>query len=127
MGQQSAMDAGSGGGAGKCTVDDLILEHYIDRSTPNLVQHCLTGKHIESGVLVMRKAGGKPLEYLKITMGDVLVTEVKSVCNLNMRLPRERFRLSFARVSQEYVVQNAQGGSAGVVRMAYDIKGNKVI
>jgi type VI secretion system secreted protein Hcp len=70
------MHAGSGGGAGKCTVNDLTFEHYIDRASPNLIQYCLTGKHIDNAVLVMRKAGGKPLEYLKITMGDVLITKL---------------------------------------------------
>jgi type VI protein secretion system component Hcp len=33
--------------------------------------------------------------------------------------------LSFSKVKHEYVVQNAQGGSAGVITAAYDIKGNK--
>ncbi len=54
-------------------VEDLTFEHYVDRATPNLIQYCLTGKHIGSAVLVMRKAGGKPLEFLKITMEDVLI------------------------------------------------------
>lgn len=125
--QQANMHAGSGGGAGKCTVDDFVFEHYIDRATPNLVQHCLTGKHIASAVLTMRKAGGKPLEYLKLTMEDVLVTQVRPADNINMRAPREEVRLSFARVRQEYVVQNPSGGSAGTVSMGYDIKANKAI
>jgi type VI secretion system secreted protein Hcp len=46
---------------------------------------------------------------------------------MNMRAPREEVRLSFARVKQEYVVQNAQGASAGTVSMGFDIKANKVI
>ncbi|KVN85514.1 Hcp family type VI secretion system effector [Burkholderia ubonensis] len=125
--QQSNMHMGSGGGAGRCTVDDLTFEHYIDRATPNLVQYCLTGKHIEHAVLVMRKAGGAPLEYLTITMEDVLITQVKPVSNANMRVPREEVRLSFARVRQEYVIQNSRGGNAGAVSMGYDIKANKAI
>ncbi|WP_306716077.1 Hcp family type VI secretion system effector [Burkholderia dolosa] len=120
--QQSTMHMGSGGGADRCTVDDLTFEHYIDRATPNLLQYCVTGKHIGSAVLVMRKAGGTPLEYLTITLEDVLVTKVKQVGNVTMRAPREEIRLSFARVRQEYVIQNAGGGSAGAVSAAYDIK-----
>ncbi|WP_439889532.1 Hcp family type VI secretion system effector [Ralstonia sp. 25C] len=125
--QPSSMHAGTGGGAGKCTVHDLVIEHYVDRATPNLVQHCLTGKHVSEAVLVARKAGGTPLEFLKITMEDVLVSRVKTVCNTNMRAPREQVSLSFARVKQEYVIQNAQGGSAGAVSVGYDIKANKAI
>jgi len=125
--QQSNMHAGSGGGAGKATVEDLVFEHYVDRATPNLVQYCLTGKHIANAVLVMRKAGGKPLEFLRITMEDVLVTQVKPAHNVNMRAPREEVSLSFSQVKQEYVVQNASGGSAGTVSMGYDVKANKAI
>ncbi|MGU3780527.1 Hcp family type VI secretion system effector [Burkholderia metallica] len=125
--QKSSMHTGSGGGAGRCTVDDLTFEHYIDRATPNLVQYCLTGKHIGSAVLVMRKAGGAPLEYLRITMEDVLITQVNSVAVANMRIPREEVRLSFSRVRREYVIQNSRGGNGGVVSMGYDIKANMTI
>ncbi|MBR8180444.1 MULTISPECIES: Hcp family type VI secretion system effector [Burkholderia] len=125
--QQSNMHMGSGGGAGRSTVDDLTFEHYIDRATPNLIQYCLTGKHIESAVLVMRKAGGTPLEYLRVTMEDVLVTQVNQVGTANMRVPREEVRLSFSRVRQEYVIQNSQGGNGGAVSMGYDIKANMTI
>ena len=74
--QQSNMHAGSGGGAGKATVSDLSFEHYVDRASPNLMKYCLTGKHIDQATLVVRKAGGNPLEYLKLTMSDVIVTRV---------------------------------------------------
>ena len=125
--QSSSLHAGAGGGAGKCTVNDLVIEHYVDRATPNLIQHCLTGKHVSEAVLVARKAGGTPLEYLKITMEDVLISRLTTVCNPNMRAPREQVSLSFARFKQEYVTQNAQGGSAGAVSVGYDIKANKTI
>jgi type VI secretion system secreted protein Hcp len=38
---------------------------------------------------------------------------------------KERVRLSFSKIKQEYSVQNAQGGSGGAVTAGYDIKGNK--
>lgn len=124
--QQSNMHAGSGGGAGKATVSDLTFEHFIDRASPNLMKYCLTGKHINEALLVVRKAGGNPLEYLKITMTDVLVTKVSpSGSVLDEVSMRESVALSFAKIKQEYVVQNAQGGSGGAVTAGYDIKGNK--
>ncbi|SCU75144.1 Protein hcp1 [Cupriavidus necator] len=124
--QQSTMHAGSGGGAGKATVSDLSFEHFIDRASPNLMKYCLTGKHINEAVLVVRKAGGNPLEYLKLTMTDVIVTKVspKGSVDDEVRM-REKVALSFSKVKQEYVVQNAQGGSGGAVTAGYDIKGNK--
>ncbi|BCF88779.1 MULTISPECIES: type VI secretion system tube protein Hcp [Paraburkholderia] len=123
--QQSNMHMGSGGGAGKATVEDLAFEHLVDRASPNLMKYCLTGKHIDQAVLTIRKAGGNPLEYLKITMSDVIVTQVQPSGSNTDDGIREQVRLSFAKVKQEYVVQNAQGGSGGAVTAGYDIKLNK--
>ncbi|QCP54383.1 type VI secretion system tube protein Hcp [Trinickia violacea] len=123
--QQSSMHTGSGGGAGKATVEDLAFEHLVDRASPNLMKYCLTGKHIDQAVLTVRKAGGNPLEFLKITMSDVIVTHVNPSGSNTDDGILEHVRLSFSRVKQEYVVQNAQGGSGGAVTASYDIKGNK--
>jgi type VI secretion system secreted protein Hcp len=125
--QNSDMHSGSGGGSGKATVEDLVFEHYVDRASPNLMKYCLTGKHIDQAVLVARKAGGNPLEYLKITMGDVIVTRVTPSGSQQDARTREQVHLSFARVTQEYVVQNQQGGSGGVVTAAYDVKASAEI
>ena len=124
--QESTMHAGSGGGAGKATVEDLEFEHYVDRSSPNLMKYCLTGKHVPEATLTVRKAGGNPLVYLKLNFSDVIVTSVNPHgSNSDDLRVRERVRLSFSRIKQEYAVQNAQGGSGGAITAAYDIKGNK--
>jgi type VI secretion system secreted protein Hcp len=124
--QRSSMHSGSGGGSGKATVGDLSFDHYIDRSSPNLLKYCLTGKHIETATLVFRKAGGQPLEFMKITMGDVIVTRVAPTLTASMGQARESISMAFARVKQEYTIQNAQGGSAGTVSMIFDIQKNTV-
>jgi type VI secretion system secreted protein Hcp len=123
--QDSTMHSGSGGGAGKATVKDLVFVHNIDRASPNLMKYSLTGQHIDQAVLVMRKAGGNPLEYLTITMSDVLITGVQPTGNNSDTSSPEQVTMSFAKVQQEYTVQNAQGGSGGTVTASYDIKGNK--
>lgn len=122
--QSSDMHRGSGGGAGKATVGELSLEHYMDRASPNLMKYSLTGKHIPGAVLCIRKAGDAPLEYLKFELGDVLITSVSPIYYQTMARPREHVTLSFARFSYEYVIQGANGGPAGAVRMAFDIKKN---
>ncbi|WP_077038041.1 Hcp family type VI secretion system effector [Pelomonas sp. KK5] len=123
--QESNMHMGSGGGSGKATVNDLVFMHNVDRSSPNLMKYCLTGKHIQEAVLVVRKAGGNPLEYLKVTMSDVVITKVSPAGSRDDERIRERIGLSFAKVRQEYTVQNQQGGSGGAVTTGYDLKLNK--
>ena len=104
------MHAGSGGGAGKATVNDLVFVHYVDRASPNLVKYCLTGKHIAEAKLTVRKAGGNPLEYLKITMADAIISQVLPSGDSSDERMCEAVGLSFSKVVQEYVVQNQQGG-----------------
>ncbi len=123
--QNSSMQSGSGGGSGKATVSDLTFDHRIDRATPNLLKHCLVGKHIDTATLVVRKAGGNPLEYFKLTMSNVIVTGVAPVIKDTMPTGMESVSLSFARVKQEYVVQNSQGGTAGTVAASFDIQQNR--
>jgi len=120
--ESSSVHSGSGSGAGKAKVEDLSFMHAIDKASPNLMKYCLTGKHIKEAKLTVRKAGGNPLEYLKITMRDVIVTEVKP--ESDGEEIHERISLAFATVKQEYAVQNAQGGSAGAITAGFDIKGN---
>jgi type VI secretion system secreted protein Hcp len=125
--QTSNMHSGSGGGAGKSTVHDLHFEHYIDKSSPNLLQYCLTGKHIPEAVLTVCKAGGSPLDYLQITLQELIITQVHPVGYYRMRSPREKIALSFTRVKMDYIPQNEQGNSMGTVSMGYDIKANTEI
>ena len=126
MKQSGAMHSGSGGGAGKAEVADFEFQHRLDRASPNLMRMCLTGKHIAKACLTVRKSGGEALEYFKLTMDDVLVTHVNpSMDGADDARGVERVKLSFAKVTQEYKVQNAQGGSGGAVSAGYDLKRNQ--
>jgi len=122
MAQQSSMMSGSGGGAGKATVNDIEIIHQIDRASPNFMRYCLTGRHIPEAILTMRKAGGTPLDFLKITLGDVVITGVEPTAANGHYW--EKITLSFARVKQEYKVQGAFGTSNGTVTAQFDIKEN---
>lgn len=123
--QSSSMLSGSGGDAAKATVHDLVLTHQIDRSSPALMTSCLMGKHFVQAIITMRKAGGVPLPYFKLTMSDVVITNVEPYITSGLHL--ETIHLSFAKVKQEYLMQDKTGGSAGMVTGAFDIKNNKQV
>ncbi|MBN3803215.1 type VI secretion system tube protein Hcp [Paraburkholderia sp. Ac-20336] len=123
MAQSSSMVSGSGGGMGKATINDLQFVHQIDRASPNLMRYCLTGRRIPEATLSVRKSGGQPLDFLTITMGDVLITAVEPIVfDYNYH---ESVTLSFARVKQEYKIQSQSGGSAGTVTASFDIRENR--
>lgn len=122
MSQPSSMMSGSGGGAGKAMVNDLEFVHQIDRASPNLMRYCLTGRHVPKVVLSTRKAGGIPMDFLTITMGDVVITGVEPIVAGDSYY--EHVTLSFSRVKNEYALQSSMGGSAGTVTASFDIKEN---
>ena len=79
MSQSGTMHTGGGGGGGKVSVQDLSFTKWIDKSSSVLMDYCSGGKQFKEALLTVRKAGGaEPLEYLKITMGDVIVTSVST-------------------------------------------------
>ncbi len=105
------MMSGSGGGASKATINDLEFVRQIDRASPNLMRYCLTGRHIPKCVLTMRKAGSLPLDFLKITMNDVVITSVETTAAGTKYW--EHVALSFVKVKHEYTVQNSLGSTKG--------------
>ena len=76
MSNSGSAHVGSGAGAGKVNVQDLTFTKWVDSSTPKLALACCSGKHFKDAVLVVRKAGEKPVEYLKIKLDEVLVASV---------------------------------------------------
>ena len=118
--QSGSSHTGSGGGAGKVNVNDLSFTKHVDRSTPNLFRNCCTGKHMANAVLVVRKAGGTALEYLKITLSEVIVTGV-STGGSGGEVLTENVTLNFAKVKLDYIPQKKDGSGDGIVTMGWDI------
>ncbi|MHB1559328.1 MAG: Hcp family type VI secretion system effector [Isosphaeraceae bacterium] len=116
---------GGGAGAGKANVQDMSLTKYVDKASPDLMLACCNGKHYDSAVLVVRKAGEKPLEYLKITMDEVMVTSHSTGGSGGEDRLTENISLNFAKVKVEYVEQTAKGGEGDKPSMTYNIAENK--
>jgi type VI secretion system secreted protein Hcp len=115
---------GGGAGAGKVNVQDLSFTKYIDKSSPELFLACCNGKHLPDALLVVRKAGEEPLEYLKITLGDVLVTSVSTGGSGGEDRLTENVTLNFARVKVHYTEQDQKGKAAAQPQAGWDIQKN---
>src|SRR3954453_8963315 len=100
---------GGGMGAGKVNVQDLSLTKYIDKSSPDLMLACCVGKHFPEATLVVRKAGTTPLEYLTITLTEVMVTAVSTGGSGGEDRLTENVTLNFAKVKVDYKEQTATG------------------
>lgn len=115
---------GGGMGAGKVNVQDLSFTKYIDKSSPDLLLACCNGKHIAESVLVVRRAGEQPLEYVTITMTDCLVTSLSTGGSGGEDRLTENVTLNFAKVKVDYKEQTATGGVGATPTMNWNIAEN---
>jgi len=127
MAQSGGAQAGGGRGAGKVHVQDLALTKLVDRASCNLMLACCSGKRIAEGVLVIRKAGQTPLEYLKITMDDIIVSSVSLAASSQEDRPTESISLSFAKFRVEYSEQQPDGTIVPSGTMGWDIAANQTL
>ena len=122
--QSGTRHMGAGGGAGKANIQDLSLTKWVDGSSPPLLQSCITGKHIKSANLVVRKAGEKPHEYLKINLNEILITSVSTGGSGGDDRLTENITINFAEVEFIYVPQAGTGAGAGNNSFKYNIPEN---
>jgi len=124
MSQSGTMHAGGGGGAGKVSVQDLSLSKWFDFASTNLMLACCNGKHFKEAILTVRKAGEKPLEYIKITMTNVIITSVSTGGSGGEDRLTENVTLNFEKVKVDYDSQDEKGAKGDHNSLTYDIAAN---
>ncbi len=125
--QSGTTHMGSGGGGGKANVQDVSVTKYIDSASHNLLQRCFDGKHIDKGTLVVRKAGGTPLEYYTIVMEDIMVTSVSTGGSGGEDRLTENVVLNFSKVNITYKPQKEDGSAGADKKAGWDIAENKTL
>ena len=124
MSQSGTMHVGGGGGAGKANFQDLGLTKWVDKGSVTLMQHCSKGTHIESANLIVRKAGDKPLEYIKLDMKELIVTSVSTGGSGGEDRLTENVSLNFREWKITYTPQDDKGAGGGAVDFGFNIAKN---
>lgn len=115
-----------GAGSGKVHVQDLSITKWVEKSTPELALSTANGQHHKKATLTIRKAGGgNPVEYLKIHLGEVLVTSVSTGGSGGEDRLTENITLNFRDYEIEYTPQKADGTPEASVKTGWDIAANK--
>jgi len=125
MSQSGSFHGGGGGGAGKVNVQDLSFTKWVDKASPVLMKMCCNGKEYKDALLTVRKAGEKPLEYMKIKMEKVMITSISTGGSGGEDKLTENVTLNFAKVSYDYTPQKEDGSGDAAVTMKWDIAANK--
>ena len=125
--QSGTMHMGGGGGSGKASFQDVSVTKYIDSSSHALLQCCSTGKHIPEGLLVIRKAGATPLEYIKLSMKNLIVSSISSGGNASDDRLKETVTLNFEEFKLEYVPQKEDGSGDAAKEFGFNIAKNETV
>ena len=84
-------------------VQDLVLQKYVDSSSPQLIMNGVLGQAAKEATLVMRKAGKEQQEFLVIKMQDVLVSSYQTgASSSNEAQLTDQITLHFSSISGEY-------------------------
>jgi type VI secretion system secreted protein Hcp len=125
MSNSGSAHVGGGAGAGKVNVQDLSFTKWVDKSSPNLMTACCKGTHYTDAKLVVRKAGGSPVEYIVITLTEVMITSISTGGSGGEDRLTENVTLNFAKVKFQYQEQDEKGAKkGGTVDMSWDIAAN---
>ena len=124
LSSSGSFHAGGGGGSGKANFQDLSITKWVDRSSPTLALYTANGDHFKEAKLVVRKAGKKPLEYIIITMNDVLVSSVSTGGSGGEDRLTENITLNFRKVKYHYKMQKPDGSGDTAKEFNWDIASN---
>ena len=112
------------GVVGKVNIQDLSLTKFVDKATPPILLKCASGAHIDQAVLVVRRPGDRPVEFIKITLFDVLVSAVSTGGSEGENRLTENVTLNFAKVRMEYIPIKEDGTVEAPVVFSWNILTN---
>lgn len=124
MSSSGTTHVSGGAGAGKVAVQDLSFTKYVDRASTGLMLACCAGTHFSDALLIVRKSGERPLEYLKVTMKDVLVSGVSTGGSGGEDRLTENVTLNFGEFKVEYTPQDPAGTTLPAMTMGWNIVTN---
>lgn len=124
MNQSGTTHMGGGGGSGKVAVQDVSITKYVDASTHALILACCDGTHYPEAKITVRKAGKEALEYIKITMKEVIITSLSTGGSGGEDRLTENVTLNFAEFKVEYTPQKADGTGGSAKEAAWKIAEN---
>jgi type VI secretion system secreted protein Hcp len=120
----SAGRGGSGSGVGRANVQDFTFTTKVDSAHAVLLGMTLRAKPFKTAIFTQRKAGDKPLEFVKITMSNGHITRVQFTKDANDEFQTVAVDLNFAQVKFDYTPQAADGSGGATITYGHDIAQN---
>ena len=122
--QSGSTQSIQGSTAGKVNVHDLTFTKLVDCATANLVSAVCGGTAYKEALLVCQKSAGagKPkVPYLKIKLGNVLMSSYSTGGTGGSDETTETISLNFGKVELTYTQQTSEGAAGKAVPVAWNI------
>ncbi len=120
----ATLHSGGGGGAGKVDIQDINITKYVDKSSHNLLKAVALGRHIPEATLIVRKAGEAPLDFLKLTLTDCLISSLATGGSPQEDRLTENITIAFVKFLYEYTPQKEDGSGDSVLPFNFNIETN---
>lgn len=113
---QAGAEVSGLGPASRAALGELCIRKTIDRASPVLMAAVRRNEPVRRAVLSMRKAGGTPQDFLRITLLDGRVTDYR--VGTSGAASMEDVAFSFRSITIEYRAQGIDGQLGGIVSFA---------
>ncbi|MBC7900176.1 MAG: type VI secretion system tube protein Hcp [Saprospiraceae bacterium] len=115
---------GTGGGAGKVSMNDFHFVMRNNAASPTLFLFCASGKHLKEAKMSARKAGGKQEDFLLVTMSDVLISSYQTGGSGAGEVPMDQISLNYSKIEIDYKAQDEKGITKSTGKKWWDQKTN---
>ncbi len=111
-GMSSSTALGGGGASAKTALSELRIVKRVDNASTALMAVMRTNDPVKKAVLTVRKMGGTPFDFFKLTIerGRITSYDVGSQAQAGTEL-LERFSISFEKIEVEYHAQGMDGAA----------------
>jgi len=101
----------SGRPTGRADVQDFTIMKFLDKASPLLFAAACHGDHISSAIFTLRKAGESPIDFYKVTLSDIVITNVSpnGTAGGEVTTPIEEVSFNSSRVEITFTPQDATG------------------
>ena len=115
---------GAGMSAGKVSMTDINFTKRVDKSSPKLLELCVTGKHVDDATLYCSKQTGEktPDDFLTIKLKEVYVSSFHAGGSSGEDVGTESFSLTYGSINYDYKVQDKQGTLSSAGNVEYDLR-----
>jgi type VI secretion system secreted protein Hcp len=113
--------ASGGVGGGKVSISSFNIMKKTDKASAVLFLSCCSGQHVPNAHVVLRKAGGKQIEYITYDFSEVFVESIQwSGSAGGDDTPTESVSFAFGKVEIKYTPQNADGTPGTAIPAGWD-------